>query len=94
MVKPIPAGNRPPKNGGVQATGKQVEVNFLILFKDKEQYVLTYEQGKELDLFATLLDYANDDRYSLDMNEVLNIIDELNTLYMEEFEKGNSPGGT
>jgi len=68
-----------------------MELNFLILHKDEEKYVLTYEPGKELDLFATLLDYANDDRYNLDMNEVLNVIDELNQIYMEEFEEDLRP---
>ena len=68
-----------------------MELNFLLLFKDGQRYVLTYKQGKELDLFATLLDYANDDRYNLDMNEVLNVIDELNQIYMEEFERESQP---
>jgi len=68
-----------------------MELNFLLLFKDGQQYVLTYKPGTELDLFATLLDYANDDRYNLDMNEVLNIIDELNQIYMEEFERETQP---
>ena len=94
MVNPGPSDSRPRNFDNQNENGRQVEINFLVLFKDKEQYILTYEKGKELDLFATLLDYANDDRYNLDMNEVLNIIDELNTIYMEEFEKNNPPGGS
>ena len=57
-----------------EGTQTAQKCRFLILIKGKEQYFFKYDSGDELALCYTLIDYALDDRYNLNLDEILDLI--------------------
>ena len=57
---------------------------FIIVMCKGERYIFCYEQGKEDDLMALLIDYALDDQFSFGWPEVRSILRHLGFIGSEK----------
>jgi len=64
-----------------------MEQRFLGLYKDGQAFLFTYFSGQETELVCALMDCANDNDIDLSWQEIMDIIEEVNTMMCQELEE-------